>query len=161
MPPPHSRVVDELGLRQACLNPMNLLPVDDPSLTDEVSWVPASPLPEQPVQVGGGKEEMSIFNAFPHRPNTEKKNRRPLSSQRYMINSILFLLYQLVRFEKVCVSVPRQCRTQKIRPPPVGLGLRLPNFALYMYPYFSLLSSPHRNLPILVRIPRQFCGRRR
>lgn len=30
---------------------LSLLPVDDPSLTDEVSWVPASPLPEEPVQV--------------------------------------------------------------------------------------------------------------
>lgn len=30
---------------------MDLLPADDPSLTDEVSWVPASPLPEEPVQV--------------------------------------------------------------------------------------------------------------
>lgn len=32
---------------------MDLLPVGDPSLSDEVSWVPVSPLPEQPVQVGG------------------------------------------------------------------------------------------------------------
>ena len=30
---------------------MELLPIDDPSLTDEVTWVPASPLPEEPVQV--------------------------------------------------------------------------------------------------------------
>lgn len=30
---------------------LSLLPVDDPSLTDEVTWVPASPLPEEPVQV--------------------------------------------------------------------------------------------------------------
>lgn len=35
---------------------MDLLPPDDPSLVEEVSWVPRSPLPEEPVQVWAGEK---------------------------------------------------------------------------------------------------------
>ena len=52
---------------------MDLLPVGDPSLSDEVSWVPASPLPEQPVQVGG---KAGMINAFVVDP--DGKFPRPL-----------------------------------------------------------------------------------
>lgn len=36
---------------------MDLLSPDDPSLVEEVSWVPCSPLPQQPVQVCGVTEK--------------------------------------------------------------------------------------------------------
>lgn len=43
---------------------LSLLPVDDPSLTDEVTWVPASPLPEEPVQVFGYFVAVRTFDTW-------------------------------------------------------------------------------------------------